>query len=806
MTVTDKSGDQAVVPAENLVHVTIDDVEVGVPEGTLIIRAAEDIGIPIPRFCDHPLLDPAGACRQCLVEVVDDGRGRPMPKPQTSCTLTVMPGMKIRTQRTSPVADKAQHGMMEFLLINHPLDCPVCDKGGECPLQNQAMSNGRAESRFTDVKRTFPKPINISAQVLLDRERCVMCQRCTRFSEQIAGDPFIDLAERGAVQQIAIYAKEPFESYFSGNTIQICPVGALTSAAYRFRARPFDLVSTMSACEHCASGCELRVDHRRDTVMRRLAGHDMEVNEEWNCDKGRFAFVSHRGDDRVRTPLVRENGILREASWAEALDVAAHGLAMAGSNVGVLTGGRLTTENAYAYSKFARVILGTNDVDFRARPISPEETAFLAAHVAGRPIDVTYTDLETASGVLLVGFEPEEESPIVFLRLRKAWRNKNLKVFTVAPFLSAGAEKMGAQLISAVPGAAAAALENLDGVPLDANSVIMVGERALEDPGTLTAVTAVAQRTGARVTWVPRRAGDRGALDAGCLPNLLPGGRPVADAAARVDAAAVWEMTELPANPGRDTEQMLVAAAEGTLQALVVAGVELADLADPEGARAALDNTEFVVSFETRFSEVAARANVVFPVALVEEQAGSFLNWEGRRRPFKAVIPNKTVMSDLRALAALSDALDKDLGFRTAKAAAKELAEFGEWSGERVAGPRVQPAEPLTGEAVLASWRMLIDDSRGNDGEVALLATGRRPVVRLGYETAERLGAGDGDLIQVSTAAGSLTMPLAVTPNMTDGVVWMPRTSAGQRLAEKLGAVSAVPVTITRVDSNGGVA
>ena len=206
------------------------------PKGTLAIRAAELIGVK-SRGSVTTLLDPVGACRQCLVEVPDGGNGRPIPKPQASCTLEVAPGMKIKTQLSSPVADKAQHGNLEFLLINHPLDCPICDKGGECPLQNQALSHGYAESRFTDLKRTFPKPINISPNVLLDRERCVLCARCTRFSEQIAGDPFIALVERGALQQVGIYEKEPLESYFSGNTIQICPVGALTSAEYRFRAR-----------------------------------------------------------------------------------------------------------------------------------------------------------------------------------------------------------------------------------------------------------------------------------------------------------------------------------------------------------------------------------------------------------------------------------------------------------------------------------------------------------------------------------------------------------------------------------------
>ena len=235
--------------------------------------------------------------------------------------------MVVRTQFTSEAADKAQHGVMELLLINHPLDCPVCDKGGECPLQNQAMSNGRVETRFSDIKRTFPKPINLSSQVLLDRERCVLCARCTRFSEQIAGDPFISLLERGALQQVGIAPGEPFDSYFSGNTVQICPVGALTGTAYRFRARPFDLVSSPSVCEHCASGCAQRTDHRRGVVLRRLAGDDPEVNEEWNCDKGRWAFTYARVGDRITTPLVRDDdGALRPASWSEALAVAAAGL------------------------------------------------------------------------------------------------------------------------------------------------------------------------------------------------------------------------------------------------------------------------------------------------------------------------------------------------------------------------------------------------------------------------------------------------------------------------------------------------
>ena len=399
------AGEPEPVP-EGHVRLIIDGIEVIAPKGELVIRAAERIGTAIPRFCDHPLLEPVGACRQCLVEV--EMGGRPMPKPQASCTQVVADGMVVKTQVTSPVAEKAQRSNLEFLLLNHPLDCPICDKGGECPLQNQTMTNGAADTRLRDPKRVFTKPIAVSTEILLDRERCVLCQRCTRFSDQIAGDRFIDLLERGNKQQIGIAPGAPFQSYFSGNTIQICPVGALTSTSYRFRSRPFDLVSTPSVCEHCAGGCSLRVDHRSNQVLRRPAGHDPEVNEEWNCDKGRFAFTYAQGDDRIRRPLIRNaDGVLEEASWTRAMTVAAEGLTAArdSGGVGVLTGGRLTVTDAYAYAKFARLALRTNDIDFRARVHSAEEEAFLAARVVStspRNGGVTYTELESATQVLLV--------------------------------------------------------------------------------------------------------------------------------------------------------------------------------------------------------------------------------------------------------------------------------------------------------------------------------------------------------------------------------------------------------------------
>ncbi len=809
--------DAAALPTD-LITVTIDGVDVQVPKGTLAIRAAEMIGIAIPRFCDHPLLDPVGACRQCMVEVPDMGNGRGMPKPQASCTLECAPGMKINTQVSSPVAAKAQAGMLEFLLLNHPLDCPICDKGGECPLQNQALTNGYGESRYEGVKRTFPKPVPISAQVLLDRERCVLCARCTRFSEQISGDPFIALVERGALQQVGQYAEHPYNSYFSGNVIQICPVGALTSVSYRFQSRPFDLVSTDSTCEHCASGCSLRVDQRHFQVKRRLAGENLEVNEEWNCDKGRFAFVYGRGDDRLTRPLVRRDGELVVASWPEAIDAAVAGLKAAGSSAGVLTGGRLTVEDAYGYSKFARAVLNTNNIDFRSRPASAEEADFLAERVAGRVLGegVTYGDLEKAGKVVLVCFEPEEESPLIFLRLRKAVRKSKLSVVAVAPYASNGTVKLGGVLVPAAPGEEAAALATLEA---DADTVILVGERAAVSPGALAAVAKLADDSGARLAWIPRRAGDRGAVEAGCLPNLLPGGRPSTDVSARVDVAATWGTDVLPGERGLDATEMLAAAATGRLKALVVAGIEPRDFADAAAVRAGLEAADFVVSLESRLSEVTERADVVFPIALIEEHAGSYLNWEHRVGLVNTVIKQASdPMTDLRVLAALADAMGSPLGVRTVGQARAELTELGPWEPDDALGlaepADEQPAEdagvtldtpraqqPAASGVRLATWHELLDASRGMDYEQALAATAKPALARVSPATAVAAGVTDGADVVISGGSGSLSLPVVVTEGMVDGIVWVPTNSPGHSLGE-LGLVAGDAVEL----SLGGVA
>ncbi|MEU0399823.1 NADH-quinone oxidoreductase subunit G [Streptomyces sp. NPDC006197] len=809
MTVTTSNpagGGSPAVPPEDLVTLTIDGAEISVPKGTLVIRAAEQLGIEIPRFCDHPLLDPAGACRQCIVEV--EGQRKPM----ASCTITCTDGMVVKSQLTSPVAEKAQHGVMELLLINHPLDCPVCDKGGECPLQNQAMSHGQAESRFEGVKRTYEKPIAISTQVLLDRERCVLCARCTRFSNQIAGDPMIELVERGALQQVGTGEGDPFESYFSGNTIQICPVGALTSAAYRFRSRPFDLVSSPSVCEQCAGGCATRTDHRRGKVMRRLAAEDPEVNEEWICDKGRFGFRYAQQRDRLTTPLVRNQatGELEAASWPEALEAAARGLVR--GRTGVLTGGRLTVEDSYAYAKFARVALDTNDIDFRARIHSGEEADFLASAVAGRGRDldgsgVTYASLEAAPAVLLVGLESEEEAPAVFLRLRKAWRKHGQKTYAVAPFATRGLTKAGGTLLPAAPGTETEWLDALTsrvGLSEDGaaaaealrreGAVLAVGERLAGVPGALTAALRASTATGARLVWIPRRSGERGAVEAGALPALLPGGRPATDPRAREEVAAAWGVRELPHRYGRDTGQIVEAAAGGELAALLVAGVEVADLPDPARAREALD-AAFVVSLELRPGEVTERADVILPVAAVAEKAGTFLNWEGRARLFEAALKPEQMTrplapTDARVLHMLADALDAHLGLPDLRSVRREMDRLGGWTEERAtepASPGQSAPRPGDGEAVLAGHRLLLDLGRLQEGDAALAGTRHAAVARLSAATAADTGVKDGDVLEVTGPAGSVAFPLQVT-EMPDRVVWLPLNSAGRGVLSDTGA------------------
>ena len=777
------------------------------------------------------------------------GELRFMPKPQPSCAQTVTPGMVVKTQHTSEVSKRAQHGVMEFLLINHPLDCPVCDKGGECPLQNQAMSDGRATSRFTDAKRTFKKPLRLTSQILLDRERCILCQRCVRFGKEISGDVFMDLQGRGggsaptddhsfmgeqvggfdtttldffdptAVDASTSTLSSPFgtdaivgslnegelcvaerdvsgrafASYFSGNIIQICPVGALTAASYRFRARPFDLVSTAAVTEHDASGSAIRQDIRRGEVVRRMSGNDPEVNEEWITDKDRFAFEWDKVD-RLTVPLVREKGELVPTSWSDALDRVREGLEQAGSSVGFLPGGHLTFEDAWAWSKFARTVVGSDSIDFRSRPSSEEERSFLASHVAGTGLATTYADLESAGQVLLVALEPEDECGAMFLRLRKGVRKSGLSVASIAPFTSAGSRKMNARVLHAAPGAEPALVDEIraggrfdDLAGALADGIILVGERAGATPGLLSAVVALAERTGARLAWVPRRAGDRAAVEAGLLPGLAPFGRGIDEAGA---ASLGWG--DLPER-GLDASQMIEAAASGSLGALVVGGVDVRDFPDPALLRRALDEVPFLVSLEVRSSEVSERADVVLPVAPAVEKNGTYINWEGRLRPFGQA-RSATSLTDRDVLVRLTEEFDDDLGVTALSDLYAEVNALMEWEGEPQEFAPVAPAAapaPEPGRVLVASHKPMIDAGRLQDGAPWLAGSARRPVLLASAATLARAGIAPGADATLETERGSITLPAAIG-DLPDGVAWVPECSVGSVLHERLGGVGTV--------------
>jgi NADH-quinone oxidoreductase subunit G len=538
----------------------------------------------------------------------------------------------------------------------------------------------------------------------------------------------------------------------------------------------------------------MRTDVRRGKTLRRLAGDDAAVNEEWNCDKGRWAFKYVTSTDRLTQPLVRNaEGVLVEASWPEALAAAAAGLK--GKNAAVLTGGRVTTEDAYGYSKFARIALKTNDIDFRARVSSAEEGNFLAAKVAGK-FDVHYSDIDSADQVLLVAFEPEEESPIVFLRINKQFKKRNLKVTSVATKGSIAMDKLNADFIKVAPGNEAAAVA---GLTLTAKSVILMGERASESAGLISATVALAEKSGAKLAWIPRRAGERGALEAGAFPTLLPGGRPVVDSAARVDIAAAWGVDSLPSQPGRTTHQIFEALDKGELDAVVVGGVDAHDLLNSSNVIAALKKS-FVVSLEIATSSVTDVADVVLPVAAVTEKSGSFLNWEGRSRAFDAAVAESLNRSDVRILSALADVMGESIMLGTVSATAREIAQLGKWDGARVdfASVAAGTAPGTSGEqAILTSWRRLLDMGTMQRGEDNLAGTRRQTVAVISEKRASAIGVSTGDQVRISNSNGAITLPVLVE-DIHDDAVWIPRNSFGSQALNSLNAVHGELVSVVK--------
>ncbi|HEY5154528.1 MAG TPA: NADH-quinone oxidoreductase subunit NuoG [Acidimicrobiales bacterium] len=668
------------------VPVTINGVEVLARAGELVIEAAERTGTYIPRFCYHPRMEPVGMCRMCIVEI-DTGRG---PALQPSCMIECTPGMAVDTQ--SEVTTKAQDGVLEFLLINHPLDCPVCDKGGECPLQDQTMAYGPGESRFVEEKRHKEKPIPISDLVLLDRERCILCDRCTRFAKDVAGDPLIHFVNRGNDTEINTFPGEPFSSYFSGNTVQICPVGALTATSYRFRARPWDLDHVESTCQGCSVGCRIAVESSRNEVLR-YQGVDVDpVNWGWLCDKGRFGFEAVMSEERLTQPLVRQGGALVPASWSDALGRAADAVRSAApASVAVLGGARLTNESAYAWAKLAKGVIGTDHVDAQLGDGLPAEV------VLGLPRATIDEVCRPGGTVVLLGPDVKEELPVLFLRLRHAAVSDGVRVVEISPEAT-GFSRYATASLHPRPGEAGAAVRALlDGTPpgTDAGGVdgaalaiaaelvgagpvtVVVGRQSLaESPDAVVdaAGALLARKPDTRFLSALRRGNVHGALDMGLAPGVLPGR--VSLAGGRHQLAGRWP--NLPMATGHDAGAALAAAAAGQIEVLILLGADpLGDFPDRDLAARAVAGARTVIALDQFTTPSVGAADVVFPVAGFAEVEGTSTNLEGRvsRLNQKVTAPG-TARPDWIVASELARRLGVDLGLESVEAISAEIAEL----------------------------------------------------------------------------------------------------------------------------------
>ena len=681
--------------SETPVRITVDGVEIETTTGQLLIDACEQAGTYIPRFCYHPRMRPVGMCRVCLVDV-DTGRG---PALLPSCMLQVSDGMVVET--ASDAARKAQDGVLEFLLVNHPLDCPVCDKGGECPLQDQTVAYGPGESRFVEEKRHFDKPIPISDLVYLDRERCILCDRCTRFADEVAGEPLIGFQGRGYHTEVNTFPERPFDSYFSGNTVQICPVGALTARPYRFKARPWDLTEMVSTYPN-ALGDRISVHASRNRLLR-IQGVDSDaVNHGWLSDRDRFSFEATHSADRLSEPLVRagrggagRGGAgheLEPASWSAALGAATDALQGAlgragASSVAVLGGAQLPSEDQYAWVKLAKGIIGTDNVDAQMGDGLPADLLCVLDRA-------TIADACRPGGaVLLLGGDLREEFGTLFLRLRGAIADDGVALVEMTPLAGSltplaqhslrvrpgDADLVAAALLSPPAGPAVAGIATDDlraaaALLADRPLTVLVGRTSVaESPAPTARAAARLARAfpGARFLPLLRRGGVAGAIDVGLAPGLLPGRRTLELAGDRYRAA--WGA--VPAERGADAAGILRAAAAGRIEVLVLLGADpLADFPDRRLARRALEGAGTVIAVDVFNTASVGCADVVLPTASFGERAGTHVNIEGRATPVTSQItPPPLVRRDWEIAAELAQRLGADLGLTSPEEAWAEL-------------------------------------------------------------------------------------------------------------------------------------
>jgi NADH-quinone oxidoreductase subunit G len=797
------------------VTITIDGVEMHGPAGEVVIKVAEDNGNFIPRFCWHPRMKPVGMCRMCLVEVVGP-RGRML---VPSCATTVSDGMVVDTQ--SAVVKKAQEGVLEYLLINHPLDCPVCDKGGECPLQDHTMAYGPGESRFVEEKRHYEKPIPISELVLLDRERCILCARCTRFSEEISGDPLIEFKDRGNAVQVITFPDEPFASYFSGNTVQICPVGALTATPYRFKARPWDLEAVESVSMVDSVGSKVSVQSSQNRVVR-IDGVDNEsTNQGWLSDKDRFIFESIHSEQRLKAPLIKDGDGFREATWGEALDHVAERLAaFPGDDVAGLGGANSTNEEAFAFGKFLRTIVVTPHID--AQLDDGLDPQFLVGVTPRAAIP----DLENAKTILLWAGDLKEEYPVLYLRVRRAATELGANLIVVHPRRT-GLDDVAAHKIRYKPGRGPAVLRELmagNGDYAEARAalsegpiVALAGRTGLgEDPRLAEAVAAfVRDLPDGKVLPLARRANVIGALDMGLAPTLLPGR--VSESSAHDLLEAEWG--PLPEGVGRNATGILEGLRDGDLKALVMLGTDpVRDHPEPELATAALQAADLVVAFDHFLTDSASCADVVLPVEGFAESEGTVTNIEGRVQKVNRLVPGPgQTRPAWSALDDLARRMGGDLGATSSATIAKEIASVApayhgvdwetlDWGTGREGlvlpiAEGVQHLEYIPVDGRLTSVnaryglhhaRVLYDDGVRTRMSPSLAALVPDAFVYLNAQDAADLGLAAGATAAVEGEYGSVELPVAIDNSLGVGTVYVPANLSATR---GLGAAVAVVVS-----------
>jgi NADH-quinone oxidoreductase subunit G len=808
-----------VAEERSTVTINLDGVDVQVESGQTLIDAAQMAGTYIPRFCYHPRMNAVGLCRACLVEV-EGPRGTAL---VPSCTTPVGEGMIVHTQ--SEIAKKAQAGVLEFLLINHPLDCPVCDKGGECPLQDQAFAFGAGETRFVEEKRHFEKPIEISDLILLDRERCILCARCTRFSDEISGDPLIEFKDRGNYVQVITFPDEPFASYFSGNTVQICPVGALTAKPYRFKARPWDIESVESVSLVDAVHSKISVQTSHNEIIRIYGVDNDATNHGWLSDKDRFVHDHGQSEDRITTPLIKDDGEFREATWAEAITLVSERLgSFEGDKIAGIGGARSTNEDAYAFSKFMRSVVGTPHLDAQ---IGDGLDPVFAAAVTPR---AEINDLETVKTILLWGPDLKEELPVLYLRVRRAATELGANLVIVHPRRT-GLDDVATHTIQYKPGTGPDLLRKFaagDGEYAEARATLnegpviaLVGRTGLaEDPDLAEAIAAFAlDLPDAKIMPLMRRGNVFGALDMGVAPTLLPGRVAIDDEAGRAALEEHWG--PLPGGEGLGTAGILEGLASGQLSALVLNGADpIRDYPTPSTAVVALGAAEFIVSFEMFMSDSAAYADVILPVAGLGEVEGTATNLEGRVQKVNRVVPpagmSRPVWSILDDVATT---MGSELGAVSPEAIGAEITRVApayagvawdrlSWGDDRegLVLPGPDGTQPLkhtpidhgvpvvSGQRVLHTARVLYDDGvmvRHSSGISGLAAPG---AAYLHPRDASVLAVTEGDEIVIHVD-GEVQLPVVIDPSLVEGTVYVPFNLTG---TAGLGAVGTLRIDAVR--------